>query len=267
MNDEYRDAETSAIFAEWSAPAPSDGFHSRVESAFEREFGGVPWWRRALAAIGHGLWRHRLAEVGVVAIGFFAMQFQSVGSPPAAVPWTVDSEFVSYGLDGSRTVEMISTSYEANSSEVLVSRAVPGNVFLTALGRVADAALPAWGRLITPFVVDPAMVEKRRRAQLATVGFLTGCNAGCTVLEHYGFVRTAGGTGCIEGSIAGRETILGHATEAVQRRWMEHGRMTLWMAPDLGCFALRVTHEEPRADGSFRMVKAKQAVRVNLSPH
>jgi hypothetical protein len=42
--------------------------------------------------------------------------------------------------------------------------------------------------------------------------------------------------------------------------------MTLWTAPDLGCFALRITIEERRPDGTFRLVSAKQALKVTLNP-
>ena len=48
--------------------------------------------------------------------------------------------------------------------------------------------------------------------------------------------------------------------------WAEHGRMTLWLAPDLGCFALKVTYEEQRPDGTFHLVNAKQGLKVTLNP-
>ena len=38
------------------------------------------------------------------------------------------------------------------------------------------------------------------------------------------------------------------------------------MVPDLGCFALRITIEEQRLDGTFRPVSDKQALRVTLNP-
>ncbi len=40
----------------------------------------------------------------------------------------------------------------------------------------------------------------------------------------------------------------------------------MWMAPDLGCFALRLSLEEQRPDGAFRLVSEKQALRVNVKP-
>jgi hypothetical protein len=41
--------------------------------------------------------------------------------------------------------------------------------------------------------------------------------------------------------------------------------MTIWMAPDLACFALRSVYEAEQPDGSFKVVAEKRAVRVNTS--
>jgi hypothetical protein len=60
--------------------------------------------------------------------------------------------------------------------------------------------------------------------------------------------------------------ILNYPTEAVRERWTEHGRQTLWMAPELGCFALKITKEEERPDGTFHLAFAKQALKVNVNP-
>jgi hypothetical protein len=39
-------------------------------------------------------------------------------------------------------------------------------------------------------------------------------------------------------------------------------RMTWWMAPELGCFALRITTEEKQPDGTWRLVREKRALRI-----
>jgi hypothetical protein len=69
----------------------------------------------------------------------------------------------------------------------------------------------------------------------------------------------------MEGTVVGSETILNHPTTAVQLP-MRPNRMTLWLAPDLACFALRITSETMRPDGSFRVWQMKQAVKVNMNP-
>jgi hypothetical protein len=38
------------------------------------------------------------------------------------------------------------------------------------------------------------------------------------------------------------------------------------MAPELGCFALRITTEEKQTDGTWRLVREKRALRVNSNP-
>jgi hypothetical protein len=40
----------------------------------------------------------------------------------------------------------------------------------------------------------------------------------------------------------------------------------LWLAPSLGCFALKVSTEAQQADGRFRLLNGKQAVKVQLNP-
>jgi hypothetical protein len=52
---------------------------------------------------------------------------------------------------------------------------------------------------------------------------------------------------------------------AIQLGSGDQRRLTLWMAPDLGCFALRITTEERRPD-TFRLVSRKQALKVTLNP-
>jgi hypothetical protein len=109
-------------------------------------------------------------------------------------------------------------------------------------------------------------INQARQSRAPGVSFIAGCEEGCLVLEHYGFAKTADGDGCIAGTIVGRETILNYPTAAVRQRRTEHGRMTVWMAPGLGCFALKVTNEEQRADGTFHLVSARQALKVALNP-
>jgi hypothetical protein len=119
-------------------------------------------------------------------------------------------------------------------------------------------------------VVNPGMVERISQSRLSRapgISFVAGCEEGCLVLDHYGFTKAPAGAGdgCVVGTIVGRETILNHSTAAVRQRWTENGRMTVWMAPDLGCFALKVTYEGQHPDGTFHLVSAKQAVKVNLN--
>jgi hypothetical protein len=186
------------------------------------------------------------------------------GAPPVAVPYLVDSEFVRYANDGSSSIDMHTTSYAIDGAEILRSRSISGHPFGTVLGRTLDAAVPIWSRLVASLTVDPATLERVRQAAHRSVGVIAGCNASCLMLEHYGFARaTESGAGCIDGTIVGQETILGHPVTGVRPRWGEGARMTLWMAPDLGCFALRISVEEKLGDGAFRLVSERRALRIN----
>jgi hypothetical protein len=158
-----------------------------------------------------------------------------------------------------------------NGNETILSRSAPSNPFKTAMWQAADAIAPVHNRLITRLTFDQATIDRIRRARAAraahTVGAITGCGPLCLAVDHFGFERATPGptTGCVAGEIIGRETILNHPTAAFHQRWTEHGRMTIWMAPDLACFSLRSVYEAEQPDGSFKVVAEKKAVRVNTS--
>ena len=212
-------------------------------------------------------WRKSLIAAAVLAaIAFFLIVTQASPQTPAPVPWTVDSQFVRYADDGSPSIEMYTTSYESDTYEILLSRSIPANPLKTALMRAADAVGPVHYRLAR-LMGDPKMLEQRQRARARSIGFITGCDPQtCLVLEHYGFAKDPAGTGCTDQAIVDRATILNYPTEAVRARWTEHGRVTFWMAPALGCFALKVTQEDERPDGTFHLVAAKQALKVTVTP-
>ena len=129
---------------------------------------------------------------------------------------------------------MYLTSYIDNGNEVSLSSSLPGDPFGTAVRRILD---------VTGFVLY--LVTGRSRESSGAPDFVRA--------------------GCVNGPVVERETILGYSTTAVERRVGEHRRMTLWMAPDLGCFALRLRIEEQRPDGTYRVVSEKHSLKVTLS--
>ena len=110
------------------------------------------------------------------------------------------------------------------------------------------------------------------------MGVVSGCGGEtCLSLNNWFFVRAATGPSapCAAGEVVGSETILGHPTTAVMRPMPNaratpnrpaEARITMWMAPDLGCFALRVAIEEQQPEGAFRLVSEKQALSVKMRP-
>ena len=248
------DRELDEILNQWSAPPASPSLRDRVRAGFPAPPRHAFRWRKGFVAA---------AVLTTAAILLIATQASP--QPVVPVPWTVDSEFVRYADDGSSSITMYSTSYQSDTNEILKSRYMPGSPFKTALAQAADIIMPIHNGLARRFMIDPKVLEQVQRASAHSVGFITGCDSSaCLVLDHFGYPK--GATGCIDAPIVDRATILNYPTEAVREQWTEHGRMMIWMAPALGCFALKVTQEEERPDGTFRLVRAKQALKVTLNP-
>jgi hypothetical protein len=277
-----KDRQLSRLLREWQVEDAPPALDIRVLSI------GKPQWRfhvahRMLAIVSGS--RKSLWAMAAVGIAFLIVVTQAIPqtleliSPPAPPPYTVDSEYVRYADDGSQTVEMYSTSYTAqNGGEVILERTIPKHPLGTAVGRTLDAVLPYWGRFISTVMVSSKELEKVHQAAAKAVGVVSGCaDKTCLVLEHWGFARAESGpiAPCAAGSAVGYETILGHSTIGVMRPFPNTrpspsrpapARITMWMAPDLGCFALRLSIEEQRPGGAFRLVSEKQALRVNVKP-
>jgi hypothetical protein len=249
------DAELDEILNQWTAPSAPPSLRDRVRAGFPKPPQYAFRWRRGFT----------VAAV-IAAAAILLLATQAFPQPAAPIPWTVDSEFIRYADDGSSSIEMNSTSYESDANEIVLARSIPGNPLKTALAWTADVLIPIHNRLIGSLVLGSERLEQIKRANARNVGFISGCGShpGCLVMEHEGYAKAS--TGCIEGEIVERATILNYQTEAVRERWTEHGRMTIWTAPALGCFALKVTQEEERADGTFRLVAAKQALKVTVNP-
>jgi hypothetical protein len=271
------DTELDEMLDQWSVPPAPASLRARVRAGFAASLEqaappSVPVrWRWAFAPGS----RKALPAACMIGIGAFlwvVTQALSQTAPAVRIPYTVDSEYVRYGDDGSRAVEMYSTSYtNQNGAEILLSRSIPGHPLGTAVGRTLDAALPVWQRLILPFVVsskDMEMYRKMRQSAVQQVVVVSGCDdLTCLVIHHWGFRRAAGGAGnaCVDGTVVASETILNYPATAVERDLGDQRKMTLWMAPGLGCFALRITTEVRGPDGKFHLVTVKQALRVTVN--
>jgi hypothetical protein len=212
--------------------------------------------------------RKRWVVVTLVAAAvLFALIGSAVSQTPSPVPapWTADSEFVSYGPDGSSVIEMNATSYAYAGIEVLLGRSDPRNPLATAFYRVADAAVPAVGRAMQRALGTPS--KGPRPDDVRAFGYVTGCGdhslTGCLQLEHYYFLKRP--DTCIGGSVAGTQTILNHPTIGVLVQMGDSMRSTFWVAPDLGCFALRIGTEKRQPDGAFHLVEEKRVVRISTT--
>lgn len=246
------DTELDLLLNTWSVPpVPASlragvfvGFTARRE---RRKFRGV----RVLIA--------------AACIGFFLLAVtlalpQTLGliSPSVRAPYIVDSDVVRYAGDGTSSVEVHISSYNRNGSEIVLYEVAPS--FVTGIRLGLQSVSAAWIRLTLPLTVSPDLLEKDESIARGSIG-----------LDHYRLCCVGSGpallsSGCVIGPVVGHETILDHPTVAVRSVLDDQRRRTMWMAPDLGCFALRITTEERRPDGTFRLVRKKQATIVTLNP-
>jgi len=77
------------------------------------------------------------------------------------------------------------------------------------------------------------------------------------------------------GTVVGHETILGYQTTVSEHvspsgdagDALKDGRIiTLWQAPDLGCFDLKMVHKQKRSDGTYRLVEERHTLKVTVNP-
>jgi hypothetical protein len=251
------DTELDRFLNTWSVPrAPASlragvrvGFHSRPE---RRKFRGL---RVMITAAGIACF--------LLAVTLALPQTLSIISPTVRAPYIVDSDVLRFRNDGTSSVEVHLASYNNNGSEIVVYEVSPS--LLTDLQLGLQAVSSAWMRLTLPLALSHEMLEKANSVARGSIG-----------LDHYRLCSQSFGcvgsgpallhTGCVIEPVVGRETILDHPTVAVQSILDDRRRVTMWMAPDLGCFALRITTEELRPDGTFHLVRKKQATKVTLTP-
>lgn len=250
------DNELDEILNKWESPVPSDGLRTRILAPREADQRSSK-----TGSLGFRLRWPVFAAAGLAAFLLIAAhavpQTRSFFAGERA-PYQVDSEFLRYTDQGSPTVELYTTSYNADGSERQLSKMIPDNVPGTVATHVLETGQEI---LIGWFHAEHAA----RMRQLARVD--VGCQQPrCfTAVRYLGNAAELLSNGCVAGVVTGHETILDYPTVAVRRAAGEQHRMTLWMAPGLGCFALRIVTEEKQPDGSFRKVEEKRALRVTVN--
>jgi hypothetical protein len=127
---------------------------------------------------------------------------------------------------------MYMTSYSDNGTEISLSSSYPDETFKTAIRRTLDVA-----------------------------GFLYYKIAGRSEPAATDFIHA----GCVNGPAFKSETILGFSTTVVETRLKDRSRVTSWMSPDLGCFALSLRIEKQQPDGTYRVVSERHALKVTLN--
>jgi len=248
------DTELDEILDQWTAPEPTAALRNNVRAGLKpavkrRPFGGWLWRASALAGVA----------IVLLVVGRAFPQVLRIGPPPVRPPFTMDSESIVYDEHGGPSVDMYMTSYADNGHEFVLSRSIPGDPLTVALWQTWDGFRQAVSRATMPFTISDDQMKRLRELRKNDVGFAIG-------LSSHFFRPERSTENCIAGPAAGRETILNYPTTAFYAPVILQHRVTLWLAPDLGCIALRVTLEAPQPDGSFRLIGKKQALKVSRKP-
>jgi hypothetical protein len=253
------DTELDELLNKWSAPPAPASLRESVRAGFvanpERSPGLLHWITAFVPTVKKSLVAGAILAVGALffVVALALSQTHTMVAPPVGVPYIVDSDVVQYADDGTSSVEEHRGSYNDKGREIGVYHVYPS--FLNAIRHALTTVGSVVGRLTLPFIVSPELLKKFESAARVSAG------------SEHGYALGSGAAlinaGCVYGPVVGHETILGHPTVAVQPDLVDH--VTLWMAPDLGCFALRITVEEQRPDGTYRLVTRKQALKVTMN--
>jgi hypothetical protein len=229
------DTELDEILDTWKAPEPPASLRGNVRAGYAvRVEKRRPRARLALWAAAFGLGAFLL----VLAQAF--PQTVKLVAPAYKIPYTVESEYVNYARDGSIDERIDYVSYQRNGEEIVLSQSVPGDPLKT-IGMQLVSTTHAYLLQFHRLIFGSGDFEAHTQHAAAFVA------SGCTLM-----------------GVAGHETILGYTTVKVQSAGNGR-RATTWMAPDLGCFTMRLVLEKQRPDGTYRVVGEKHATKVTIN--
>jgi len=237
------DSELDDMLNQWDAPPVPSSLREKVRAglALGRKSSGKRWFTLPSWHIGKGLFAG-MAAGAVVFLFVIAQAFPQALGPSSTVrpfPYVVESNVVAYGDDGSSRIDATLMSSSYKGTEIVLTESHPGNPlegWLMVFHNSIHLALLHY----VPGLVMPESAAK-------DAWFSAYVQAGCSDKGD---------------NVIGHETVLKHATTAVQRTDPDGWRGTVWRAPDLGCFALRRKTEAPSPGGGFRLVSERDATRV-----
>jgi hypothetical protein len=232
------DSELDEMLNQWGVPPVRAGLRERVQAGIvmapRRRY--FPW-------VG---WKGLFAGIATAAVLFLVICTEAfpdvLGSPSPALrpPYVAISNVTAYAQDGSSRLESTVYSYSYKGTEMVQFEEDPGDPIHQAIMSFHLGV----HRYLLRFVPNLVMPESSAR----DVWFSSYVKSGCV---DKGDV------------VIGHEQLLAHQTTVVQGVG-DGWRWTGWLAPDLGCFALRTRNEEPLARGGYRLTKQRDTVVVTV---
>jgi hypothetical protein len=258
------DTELDDLLNVWKTPSPSESLRASLSAAIAAKSARPP--RKFFT-------RWRLAAVAAVAL--FAVIVVNPNAFSAKAPaYTVDSEVIhheewNYPAGWKR---VLMTSYNKEGSEVLLDWSFPDNPAATVALKNRLTTNRALEKLSSPFKkiakyyyilkydlkTPPDPSDEPDASALAFLGYPERSE---TIGRRDELLKS----GCRGAAkVVGQDVILSYRTIIIQRP-LGGGRLTLWMAPELGCFGLRAQIHELQPDGSWKLMSEKKALKVNVN--
>ena len=245
------DNELDEMLDQWKPPLMRDSLREDLRAGFAArpQSPGRSGWLRRIRDAAPAFPLRRLAVVTMAAVALLFMIVQALpqvvrmASSGFRIPYYVEFEFARYADNGAAPYPTRITSFPYGGHEIVMSVTEPGHLLAGAARNIASSIRKRF-ILAMPSLVLPKQPPVSEPAWFA--GFVSsGCSSGKNVV--------------------GRETIAGYPAAVVQSTSPGH-RITVWMAPELDCFALKFTDEVQEPDGTFRLKLRKQAVQVTVNP-
>jgi len=236
------DNELDDLLNTWSTPAPPPSSRERARAGFgDAQPRMLPAPRRR---------KRLLWTIGLAAALFVVIQAFPQTAKLSGIPFTVDSEYTHYSGEGSTVPwHVYTTSFVRNGGEVVLSRTADGETFHNMLMQMFSGFHLLLARMETS--ADPPQSGPASSERIQT--------------GRGRFTVDLAASGCASGTVLGRETILNYSTVGVQRAMGDGQRLTLWMAPQLGCYPLRSRVEELQPDGTYRLAVEKRTIKVTVN--
>lgn len=234
------DTELDDILNTWTTPDPPPSLRGRVRAGYAELRPRRSRFRLLFFAMA----------TGVAAFLFFLTaafpQTARLIATTQKIPFTVETELINFGPDGSITHDLVQTTYLHGGREVILSQSVPGNP----LASIAMQVITGF-HLFLREVVDPLFGGNHEPEPASS----------SAPQQHAALVAA----GCVNGPVVGHETILGYQTVDIEHLNEPGLKAVIAMAPALGCFPLKIARTRQEPDGSWRLVWQRQALKVTVN--
>lgn len=268
------DKELDELLDSWKTPPVRGAWRESVQNRIApkhrkplREL--LPGWKFLAAAASTGTVILLLANTSA---------FSRMLSPP---PYTVDSEIRRYPPErveaeniedigrgsgikrsfASPDMTLLVTSYNEAGSEVILSASFPNQGLKSLLGGIFLALWDAAHTFKQRFILPP---DEEAEALAVVYPSSPRGDLELVVGRREELMSSGCRTSKAGAKVTGQDVILNYPVTGVQLPWGELV-VTLWMAPELSCFALRATIHGKQPDGAWKLIYEKQALQVTVN--